>query len=127
VENIISCVLLSQRSRLVRVFEIIDRLDRQSQCTTFESSRDAVTTSESTNGKKRAVIFEAMTLIAQMIQSVTSIFQLLAASLMFIYEDGEAFFFRVNLIDTKLRRELHSFLHFLSNFTNKWTIIYSHL
>jgi len=74
------------------------------------------TTSESTNGKKRAVIFEAMTLIAQMIQSVTSIFQLLTASLIFIYEDGEAFLFRINLIDTKLRRELYSFV---SNFTNK--------
>lgn len=32
-----------------------------------------------------------MTLTAQMIQSVTSIFQLLAAPLIFIYEDGEYF------------------------------------
>lgn len=68
---------------------LIDRLDRQSQCTTFERGRDATITSKSTNGKKRAVIFEAMTLTAQMIQSVTSIFQLLAAPLIFIYEDRE--------------------------------------
>lgn len=44
-----------------------------------------------------------MTLTAQMIQSVTSIFQLLAAPLIFIYEDGDQLLFRTNLIDTKLR------------------------
>lgn len=75
--------------------------DQQRQRTIFEYSRDASTTSESTNGKKRAVIFEAMTLIVQMIQSVTSIFQLLAAPLIFIYEDRASP--SANLIDTELK------------------------
>jgi len=87
VKNIIFDSFLFANSAPNQVSEIPDRLDQRSQRTTFERIRDAATITESTNGKKRAAIFEAMTLIAQMIQSVTSIFQLLAAPLIFIYED----------------------------------------
>lgn len=94
-------MLWNSISICIGIHAIVDRLDQQSQRTIFECSRDAAATSESTNGKKRAVIFEAMTLIVQMIQSVTSIFQLLAALLIFIYEGRASS--SANLIDTELK------------------------
>jgi len=66
-----------------------------------------------------------MTLIVQMIQSVTSIFQLLAAPLIFIYEDRASP--SANLIDTELKYKSRVPVFFLLKLKNRLLFIASML